>query len=189
MKNFFKSFPDSAKELKSLRCVTFAAMFTAMAIALGYVTNIQFGNTVRIGFSFLAKDFSSYLLGPVVGGIIGGLVDVITFVMKPTGPFSPGFTLNAVLTGVIMGAFLYHRPVKLSRVLAARAVNAVVVNLILNTLWLSILWGDSFFMLLPARALKQVVMLPIETMMLYSVMKAAEAAGLLKMFRSSRRTS
>lgn len=189
MKYFFKSFPDSLRELKNVRCVTYAAMFTAMAIALGYLTTIQFGDIIKIGFSFLAKDFGAYMLGPVVGGIINGLVDLITFVIKPTGPFFPGFTFNAILTGIIMGSILYNRPVKLSRVLAARIVNSVVVNLFFNTLWIAMLYGNSFFVMLPARALKQVIMLPIETIMLYSVMKAAEAAGLLKLFRSGRHSS
>lgn len=183
MRNYLKSFSASAKELKCVRGITFAAMFIAISIALGYLTTIQFGNTIKIGFSFLAKDFGAFLMGPVVGGIVNGLVDIITFIMKPTGPFFPGFTFNAILNGVIMGAFLYHRPVKLPRVFAARVVNALIVNLFFNTLWISMLYGNAFFALLPARAIKQVVMVPIETVMLYTIMKASESAGLVKMFR------
>lgn len=185
MKKFLKSLSDSAAELTRLNSLAVAAMFVALSIVLGYVTTIQFGNSIKIGFSFLPKDFGAYVLGPVTGGVINGIVDVITFVLKPTGPFFPGFTFNSILTGFIMGAFLYKKPVKLGRVIAARVTNSFVVNLFFNTLWISVLYGKGFLALLPARAIKQVIMLPIETMMLYGVLKAAEAAGLMKMFRRS----
>lgn len=183
MRKFFNSFSDSASELTSLSGIAIAAMFTAMAIVLGYVTTIQFGNSIKIGFSFLPKDFGSFLLGPVTGGVINGLVDLITFILKPTGPFFPGFTFDAILTGFIMGIFLYKKPLKLGRVLAARIANSIIVNLFFNTLWISILYGKGFLALLPARAVKQIIMLPIETMMLYAILKASESAGLLRMFR------
>ena len=41
------------------------------------------------------------------------------------------------------------------------AIGYVVVSLALNTLWLSILYGAAFFVLLPARILNVVISIPI----------------------------
>ena len=47
------------------------------------------------------------LFGPVVGGIMGGVADIIKYLLKPTGPFFFGFTFNAILGAVIYGVMLY----------------------------------------------------------------------------------
>ena len=46
------------------------------------------------------------LFGPVVGGIMGGIGDILKFLIKPTGPYFFGYTLNAMLGPVIYGIFL-----------------------------------------------------------------------------------
>lgn len=45
------------------------------------------------------------LFGPVVGGIMGGIGDILKFLIKPTGPYFFGYTLNAMLGPVIYGIF------------------------------------------------------------------------------------
>ncbi len=43
----------------------------------------------------------------------------------------------------------------------------ILVNCILNTLWISMLYGKGFFALLPLRVLKNAIMLPIDSAILY----------------------
>lgn len=50
------------------------------------------------------------LFGPVVGGLIGFLSDLIGHLIRPFGAYHPGFALNETLTGVIPGLlFLIYK--------------------------------------------------------------------------------
>ena len=48
------------------------------------------------------------LFGPVVGGIMGGIGDILKFLIKRRDRISLGYTLNAMLGPVIYGIFFYH---------------------------------------------------------------------------------
>ncbi len=91
--------------------------------------------------------------------------------IAPTGPFFPGFTFNAVLSGMIYGLILYKHPVTVPRVLFSQFLVKVFVNLLLNTYWLSILYGKGFMMMLPARVVSNAVMLPIDTVLTFVILK------------------
>ena len=45
------------------------------------------------------------------------------------------------------------------------------VNLVLNTLWLKIMYEQAILAILPGRILSNAVMLPIDTLLLYAVLK------------------
>jgi len=94
-------------------------------------------------------------------------MDVLKYALKPTGPFFFGFTFNVMLAGLIYGSIFYKKPVSIKRIMAAELLVKVIVNCFLNTLWISMLYGKGFFVLLPARLLKNAVMLPIDSMILY----------------------
>ena len=138
------------------------ALFIAIGVVLGFMFSIQLTDFIKIGFSFIANEMTALLFGPVVGGLMGGITDILKFLVKPTGAFFFGFTLNAILGGVIYGAILYHSPISFKRILAAKTVVAVFVNLLLGTFWLDMMYGQGFIALLPARALKQLFTVPIE---------------------------
>ena len=65
--------------------------------------------------------------------------------------------------------FWYKRPLSLKRVFAAKITVAIVVNLFLNTYWLSILYGKGFAALLPARAIKQLISVPVDSLLFFLV--------------------
>ena len=46
------------------------------------------------------------LFGPGVGGAVGALSDILGYAVRPTGPYFPGFTVTAALSGVIFGLLL-----------------------------------------------------------------------------------
>lgn len=184
MKKFITLFTDSYNELKSVRTITTAAMFAAIAIVLG-MFSINLGNYIRIGFSTIPNGVCAYLFGPVVGGIFAGVLDVLKYLMKPTGPFFPGLTAVVVLAGVLYGCFYYKKPITFWRVLAAKFVVMLICNVILNTLCLSILYGKGFMVLLPARLIKNLIMWPIDAMIFYSILKTLHLLGILKAVRTN----
>ena len=132
---------------------------------------IQVGNSVRISFGYLATAANAVLLGPVPAALGAMITDLLVFLIKPTGPFFPGFTLSAGLGGLIYGLVLYKREVKLWRVLLAKLLIDVLVNILLNTLWVKMLYGNAFFALLPARALKNLIQYPVDVLLLYPIMR------------------
>ena len=110
-------------------------------------------------------------------------MDILKYIVNPTGAFFPGFTLNAVLGGVIYGCSYYRNSITLVRVLATKLVVILICNVLLNTLWLSMLYGQAFAVLLPARLMKNLIMWPVDSMIFYTIAKTFETAGIFRMIR------
>ena len=100
-----KTFSDSYKELKKLKTLVITALLIAIGIILGQFS-IQLTETTKIGISFIATQMTANLFGPVVGGIMGGVADILKFIIKPTGPFLIGYTISAILGPMIYGVML-----------------------------------------------------------------------------------
>ena len=183
----------SLGEFKRLNVVAFCGMMCALAMVLNMVASINVGPYVRIGFSGIPNQVSinvgpyvrigfsgipnqvvAYLFGPAVGGIFGAALDVIKYLIKPDGAFFPGFTVSAALGGIIYGAFLYKKKVTLPRVFASQLLVKIAVNILLNTLWLNMLYGKAFLAILPGRVISNAVMLPIDTAIMFFMLQAVD---------------
>ena len=182
MKKFVTLFTDSARELKSVRTITTMAMLAAVAVILGYFS-IEYGQFIRIGFSGIPNEIVHMLFGPVVGSVFAGTMDILKYLIKPTGAFFPGFTLIAMLAGLIYGSFYYKKELNFWRVLAAHITVALICNVLLNTWCLSILYGKAFAVLLPARLVKNAIMCPIDAFIFYHIAKVLDVTGVFKMIR------
>ncbi len=183
MQKFKDLFTDSVRELKQVSTVTVMAMFAAISIVLGYFT-LVLGDYLKIGFSSIANQFVYYLFGPVAGGLFGGALDILKYIIRPTGAFFPGFTIGAMIGGVLYGCFLYKRPISFLRILAAELTVSVICNMLLGTLWLSMLYGKAFLALLPMRVLKNLIMWPINSMLFYTIGKTLEASGVFRLLKT-----
>jgi ECF transporter S component (folate family) len=171
MQKIKKIYVDSLKEIKLTHNIVLCGLMGALAIVLNYTTSIFITDYIRIGFSGLPNRIIDYLLGPGVGAIFGGVMDILKYFTKPAGgSFFPGYTLSAILGGIIYGSILYNKPVKLWRVVGAEFLAKVFINCGLNTLWLKIMYGNAFLAILPTRALKNLIMLPIDSAILFFVL-------------------
>ena len=176
----FKQFSDSYKELKNLRTLVCTAMLIAVGIILGQFS-VQITETTKIGISFIATQLTATLFGPVVGGIMGGVADILKFIIKPTGAFFIGWTINAMVGPVIYGLMLYKKKLTLARILISKAVVAIVVNMGLSCLWSSMLYGKAFWVLVGSKAIQQVIQVPIQSIIFWMVIKALEKAKVFQM--------
>ena len=137
---------ESAKEFGNIKSLVAMAMLLALRLALGYVTNIQLTESIKIGFTIFPTTIACMMFGPIPGFVMGGAADLIGFFLKPTGPFFPGYTLDSMVAGFIYGCFFYRREkLTLWRVMAALATVTVVVNLCMTTSWISIQYGVKDF--------------------------------------------
>lgn len=158
---------DSVNQLKITQNLVICGLMAALAVVLSYVASIDVGPYIRIGFSGIPNRIVEFLFGPIVGSFFSGMLDILKYLLKPSGPFFFGFTFDAMLAGVIYGSILYKKPVKLWRIGLAEFLAKLIVNCGFNTLWISMLYGKGFFVLLPARIIKNAVMLPLDTAILF----------------------
>ncbi len=160
---------ESVRQLRRIETIVVNALLLAMNTVLGFFS-IMIGEFIKIGFSFLTLAMAGMLYGPVIGGLFGGLGDVINYFVRPSGPFFPGFTLNGILTGVIYGIMFYRKKITIKRSIIAKLIITVFIDLGLTTYWLSILYGQAFIVLLPMRLIKSPIMFPIDVVLLYLVL-------------------
>ncbi|HIX77199.1 MAG TPA: folate family ECF transporter S component [Candidatus Fusicatenibacter merdavium] len=177
-------FLSSSQELKKVPALAVCAMFAALAIILNSVASISIGPYIKIGFSAIPNQLVDYLFGPVTGGLFAGILDIVKYLLKPDGAFFFGFTFNAMLAAFIYGCFYYKKKLTLWRVLLAKLIVILVVNVVLNTLWLDMLYGKGFLVLLPARAIKNLIMWPIDSIIFYVFTRLIEQTGVFRMFRT-----
>lgn len=177
--SFLEKFRSSSKELKSIENLIICALLMAITLVISSFS-IVIGDYIKIGFSFIASELAYLLFGPVVGAIFGGTVDILAYIVKPTGPYFFGFTLSAILSGLIYGMFLYKKPISIWRILLVKAIVAVLINMLLGTYWLSLMYGKGFLVLFPLRAIKNLVMLPINSILFYTVAKMLEQTKMIR---------
>ena len=97
MSILLKNFAFSAKEFRCLKSIVAAALLVALHTVLAVFVSINVTPALRISVSFLANCAIGYMFGPVMGFMCGGLGDIIQYIIKPTGPYFPGWTLSAAL--------------------------------------------------------------------------------------------
>lgn len=173
MKSYFNTIRLSVRHFGSIASIAVCGMLLALVVILSFFT-VNVSPLLKIGFSFLPVAASGMLFGPVAGGVVGALGDVITFMLHPTGPYFPGFTLDGFLSGFVYGLIIYGRPVTLRRSLVAKAAVTVLVSLLLNPLWLSVLYGKAFFAVVSARVAANLVQLPVNVALLFAMLKVME---------------
>ena len=160
--------------MKKVRVISFSAMLLACATVLGFF-KVPITEVIELRFAFLPIAAAGSLFGTIVGAVVGGLSDIFGYLVHPTGPFFPGFTISSAVQGMIFGLFLYKRPITWKRVIWANVVQTLVITMILNPIWLSVLYNMDFRVVFMSRLLKTVIMFPIETIMAYHVLKAVSA--------------
>ncbi|MDR0425042.1 MAG: folate family ECF transporter S component [Clostridiales Family XIII bacterium] len=124
---------------------------------------------VRISLGFVPICIAAINFGPFWTACMCAAADIIGALLVPTGPFFPGFTLTAILTGATYGLFLYRRSASWKQVLPAVAIVCLVYNLCLDSLWLYIIMGKGFLGYIPARFAKAAIMIPLQTMAIPAV--------------------
>ncbi|MBP5426891.1 MAG: folate family ECF transporter S component [Clostridiales bacterium] len=128
---------------------------------------------ISIGFKFIPFMFSAMLLGTKYATVIGVTSDIIGRLMFPMSYFFPGFTLSAGITGYLYGKFLYTdgkieaNKKFLTRLILCVIIVTLVVNVGLNTLWITYITDKASRVILPIRFLKQIIMVPVEIMVMY----------------------
>ncbi|MDO5378626.1 MAG: folate family ECF transporter S component [Clostridia bacterium] len=162
-------YAGSARSLGRTRTLTTAGILLAIQMVLSSYGVIEVSDSLKISLAHLALAPTAMLFGPIVAGMQGALSDILGFIIKPTGPYFPGFTLSAMLGGIVYGMMFYKTERRLWQVIAARLIIVVFVNIGLNTAFLVMLYGPAKLATLPLRAFKNIVQLPFDCVLLSAV--------------------
>lgn len=167
------------------RRLTMAAMLTALQVVLG---KLAVGNpaVVKISFSFMGTALIGYCLGPWLGGTVMVINDIISNTIFNTGSaFFPGFTLSAFIAGMLAGMILYQQNISWQRAFIYELIEIFVINVCLTTLWIYLMslgsgGGRTFMALLLLRLPKEIISWPIESLIVYWILKAVHNSPLAK---------
>ncbi|MBQ7681441.1 MAG: folate family ECF transporter S component, partial [Oscillibacter sp.] len=157
----------AAAESRDLRKVVFAALMIALCIVLGYLPAVTLPYGGRVTWGFLARALCGYVCGPVLGILFGFAEDILSFFLTGGGgyPFFFGYTLTTMLGVFIYALFLYRADLTVRRVFLAKLLTNVE-NVVLGALWMAILSGKAYLVTASASAVKNLVLLPVQTALL-----------------------
>ncbi len=127
----------------SLQTLIFAALMVAIGIVLSNFVSISYppnSTIIRFGIGYLPLIIVSVILGPRVGFVAAIIQDVLGYFVYmmiygfASGPFFPGFTLNAILYGVLPG-LIYNLKINSKRFFLYMNFSLMTVMLALG------IWG------------------------------------------------
>ncbi len=165
-----KIFKESIQEFKSTRNFVTMALLCALNVVLSYFS-ISISDTLKLTFSYLTMSIIGMLFGPACGGLLGILLDNIKWIVNPSGPYLVLFGITEMLAGVIYGVMLYKKEITIQRCFITKLIINVSLNIFLTPLWLHILYGGAYWAYVTARVFKNLVMWPIESVIMYFLLK------------------
>lgn len=167
-----------------IRKITYLAILVALEVVLNRFCSI---NTMglKIGFSFVPIIIAASLFGPLSAGIVYALADLTGAILFPIGTYHPGFTVCAAAMGLVYGLFLYipkngergffirWKKVRLfPNVIIPALINNLVFGLIINTYWVSMLYGSkSYYGWFVYRLAEYAVLIPVTVVLTPAVLR------------------
>jgi ECF transporter S component (folate family) len=164
---------------KGAQRLTYLAVFIALNVVLARIASVRlvFAGVegIRIGLGGLPVIMAGVLWGPVAGGIVGAMGDMIGYFLNPAGPYMPHFTLSAALTGVIPALVLRilgrEKSPGPGALMLAILVGQTITSLILVPYFLQTLFGIPWRPLLVARVVSQAINIPAYAFIIHTLVR------------------
>lgn len=164
------------------RQMVYLSLFICLNIVLTRIASIRIGiggvEGIRIGLGGMPLIMAGVLFGPVAGGIVGALGDIVGYFINPLGPYMPHFTLTAALTGAIPALILYPKRksfVSIWHLLLAIAIGQSITSIVLVPYFLESLFKIPLVVTLPGRLVSQAIVIPLYTVMTNLLLKRLDA--------------
>jgi NADH-quinone oxidoreductase subunit E len=157
--------------MPKVKKVVLAGLLLAILIVFERFMSVE-TQILRLSFAYVPVILIGTLLGPVWGALIGVAGDLLGMLLMPKASFFAGFTLNALLTGLVYGSFLHKAPSNKSylvRLVISILIVHIFIHLGLTTLWLTIMYKRAFMVLLAGRLVANIIEIPIEIASMYAI--------------------
>lgn len=138
--------------------LTCLALLTAMQIVIARFLAIPVTESIRFSFSFIPVVIAARRFGILGGVVVYGLGDFLGAMIFPTtGAYFPGFTLTAAVSGLIYGLYLAKKGGAV-RIVLSVLTSQILCTLLMNSYWVSTLYGSDFGAVLLSRVPQSIVM-------------------------------
>lgn len=165
----------------STKMLATLSILVAMEVIIARFGTLRPTESIKISLDFIPIVIAAILYGPAPAVIMSILADILGAFLFPVGPFFPGFTVTAALTGLIYGLLL-HKDQSMPRVVFAVVLQQLVCSLLVNTFWLHVLYGLPYLPTMVTRLVQcgvvtamQIAMIPIISKTIKSVRKRVPA--------------
>lgn len=165
----------------STKSIALLGILTALQIILGRFTIGT--NFLKVSFTFIIIVLIAKWFGSIWGCLVAIISDYLSITLSG-GFFYFGFTISAITTMLIYSLFFYQREhISWQRTFLATLLVLCLSNTIMNTIWVSLLYNYSFtatIKLFEIRALKEIIMLFIQTPIIYLIINNQRLEALRK---------
>lgn len=146
---------------QSVHCLVLSSLLAATSVVLTQFLSFYIpflgNNSARVGFGHVPLLLAGLLLGPFWGAATGAVADLVGAILFPFGgSYFPGFTVTAMLTGLLPALLrtplLGNTPSSGAapkryawfRLLLIVLITELVASIFLNTFWLSLMYGMDY---------------------------------------------
>ena len=162
-------------ELKDTRSLVFAALILALRIAMKPL-RIPVAADVNVTFGFIVNALGSMVYGPVVALLSGAVSDTLGYLIAPNGAYFFPFIILEMAGSFIFALFLYSTDITPVRLILAKFCVNLFVNILLNepimVRYYQLFYTTAYQPFVWVRIVKNLVMLPIEAVILMIVFRA-----------------
>lgn len=162
-------------ELKNTRALVFAALILALRIAMKPL-RIPIAADVNITFGFIVNALGSMVYGPVVGLLSGAISDTLGYLVAPSGVYYFPFIILEMSGSLIFALFLYSTDITPVRLILSKFCVNLFVNILLNepimVRYYQLFFTSAYQPFVLVRIVKNIVMLPVEAVILMIVFRA-----------------
>lgn len=152
----------------STRELVYLALFISLNVVLTRIASIRLAiggvEGIRIGFGSFPTILAGIVFGPVAGGIVGALGDMVGFYINPAGPYMPHFTLTAALTGIIPGLLIipFRKTIPSFWALVfSIGIGEIITSMIMTPYFLNMLFNIPFVVTIPSRIISLAIQIPM----------------------------
>lgn len=160
----------------STKMLAVMSILVALEVIIARFGTIRPTQSIKISLDFIPIVAAAVLYGPVPAVIISILADVLGAFLFPVGPYFPGFTLTAALTGLLYGLLLHKKSQSLPRAALAVVLQQAVLSLGLNTYWLHILYGMPYVPTLVTRLVQAGIVTAVQLVVIPLIAKTIQQA-------------
>ncbi len=163
--------------------LTRMALLIALTIILERILSVRITlggvEGIRLGFGSLPVIFTGIFMGPLAGGLVGAIADMIGYFINPMGPYMPHFTLTAALRGIIPGLIIFlasrgRREVGILPLFIAVSAMFIIVNVLLVPYFVETLFGYMRVLTVPPKIVEAVFCIPAYTVILFTLGRVME---------------
>lgn len=166
---------QAASELKNTKTLIFAALMIALRIALKSVS-IYIAADLRISIEFLVNALGAMTFGPVVAIAGAAVSDTLGALLFPSGPYFFLFIFTEIAGSLVFALFFYRTRISVTKVILSRFCTNFFVNIVLQTpimyLYYQMMLGKNYKILNLPRMIKNLVLFPVESLLLVLFLRA-----------------